>query len=347
MRLILALPALLLADGARRGVGDRFGLAPRRAVGPWRGREAARPPGLLDRRRVPRLVRRASSPGRCRAGFGNAGAYDGRLPGADATRISSSSPSGIRTPIRTAMLASGRSPAGARRAAGRRPGRPAPVARDRPLPAAARDPAPRVACPLARSLAILVGDRAVVRDALHRAGPPRRCTAFLNAVCPPTCSTSTPSPPWRRTRSPASRARRARYPLDLDTSGAGKAEPLEDRLPSASSLSPPWIVSSALGGALLDLRRAHGVVRTRSRPGSAPWGLRNLAALRSGTRLRRTRISFLLTDSLSPCKPARGSGRASRRGSARSRCLGLFLVFCALLRLRDARGLHRGTGRLP
>ena len=166
VRIFLAIPALFVsADARRRRLVPRPVPGPLRPLRRRRGRRARR------RLRVPRLVRHPRARHACRRASATP------APTASATRaqmlayvllVTDRYPNADPT----AMLVDGRAAAAASGPPRRRRARPAALAGARLLPAAARDPAPR----LARALDGRGRDRRhpqLVRDALHRDAAPR------------------------------------------------------------------------------------------------------------------------------------------------------------------------------
>ena len=209
----------------------------------------------------------------------------------------------------TAMLARSSTARRGIRCARRRRRRSAPLAADRLLPAAAVDPAPR----LARALGdrrVLRGDRQLVRDALprHAGGRAASLHLALHPLPAPRLSRSSTS---SRTRSPAS-------------PGAGAVSARPRASPSRTRQNrwktgfrimlaiPAFFVDAAPGRRALHRRRPH-VVRTRSSRGAAPWGLRNLSAYALRYDAQTNAYFYLVTDALPAREPARRRGRTTRR----------------------------------
>ena len=211
-----------------------------------------------------------------------------------------------------------RAAAAASRAARRRRARPAPLAPDRLLPAAARDPASRLAVPVddrrvlsrrsstgsrrcspARRRASCTGSsRAYVRYALH-------VNAFLYARREPVPGLH------RRAGTLPARPRSAREPERQNRWKTGFRIILA---------IPAWIVDVALGWALAVAAFFTWFVALLR--GSAPWGLRNLSAyaLRYGAQMNA--YVYLLTDAYPHASPLEGEPPRDAAASTnrRERC---------------------------
>ena len=108
------------------------------------------------------------------------------------------------------------------------------------------------------------------------------------------------------------------YPLDLELPQPGPPEPLEDRLPAASSRSRPSSSSAALGVALV-IAADPDLVRRRSPRARRPKDCATSPPTRSATAAQTNAYVFLRHRRLSAREPARGRRRRAGLPSRRRR----------------------------